>query len=30
VLQFRNDIYHADEISYDLPFKRGHITGDSR
>ena len=27
VLQFRNDIYHADEIPYDLPLKRGHVTG---
>jgi murein L,D-transpeptidase YcbB/YkuD len=27
VLQFRNDIYHADEIAYDLPVKRGHVAG---
>lgn len=27
VLQFRNDIYHADEIPYDLPVKRGHVAG---
>ena len=27
VLQFRDDIYHADEIPYDLPLKRGHVTG---
>jgi L,D-transpeptidase YcbB len=27
VLQLRDDIYHADEIPYDLPLKRGHVTG---
>lgn len=27
VLQFRNDIYHADEIPYDPPLKRGHGAG---
>lgn len=27
VLQFRNDIYHADEIPYDLPIKRERVTG---
>ncbi|MGZ3577499.1 MAG: L,D-transpeptidase family protein [Syntrophales bacterium] len=26
VLQFRDDIYHADEIPYDPPLKRGHVT----
>jgi len=30
VLQFRNDIYHADEIPYDLPLKRGHVAGEKR
>jgi murein L,D-transpeptidase YcbB/YkuD len=30
VLQFRNDIYHADEIPYDLPLKRGRVTGVTR
>ena len=30
VLQFRNDIYHADEILYDLPLKSGHAAGESR
>jgi murein L,D-transpeptidase YcbB/YkuD len=30
VLQFRNDIYHADEISYDLPLKRGRVAGVTR
>lgn len=30
VLQFRNDIYHADEIPYDLPLKRGHVAGETR
>ena len=27
VLQFRNDIYHADEIPYAPPLRRGHVTG---
>jgi murein L,D-transpeptidase YcbB/YkuD len=27
VLQFRNDIYHADEIPYDLPLRKGHVSG---
>jgi L,D-transpeptidase YcbB len=30
VLQFRNDIYHADEIPYDLPLKSGHGASPSR
>jgi murein L,D-transpeptidase YcbB/YkuD len=30
VLQFRNDIYHADEIPYDLPLKREHVVGETR
>jgi L,D-transpeptidase YcbB len=30
VLQFRNDIYRADEIPYDLPLKRGHVAGETR
>ena len=30
VLQFRDDIYYADEIPYDLPLKRGHVTGATR
>jgi murein L,D-transpeptidase YcbB/YkuD len=29
-LQFRNDIYHADDIPYDLPFKRRHVDDESR
>jgi murein L,D-transpeptidase YcbB/YkuD len=29
-LQFRNDIYHADEIPYDLPLRRGHVSGDTQ
>ena len=30
VLQFRNDIYRADDIPYDLPLKNGHVAGGSR
>lgn len=29
MLQFRNDIYHADEIPYDLPLKRHGVAGES-
>jgi L,D-transpeptidase YcbB len=27
VLQFRDDIYHADEIPYDLPLRSRYVTG---
>jgi len=30
VLQFRNDIYHADEIPYDLPLRKGHVAGETQ
>ena len=29
-LQFRNDIYHADEIPYDLPLRKGHVAGETQ
>jgi murein L,D-transpeptidase YcbB/YkuD len=30
MLQFRNDIYHADEIPYDMPLKGHGVAGESQ